>query len=263
MAIHDFLLQNPELSLIASGIGGMVLTVVTGWIKNRIQNKQGTFRYYVEHKLVAISTQDPVFGSVVVTWNNAPVSNLYLSTITLKNESLNDYEKVAIQTYTDNTRLLQERTQIEGAPKILEWTDHYKQLIHVEPGAAPTDQVWKLYHGQREHIIPVMNRGQVIKLSYLNSANNVDVGPAIWLSAHQKGVRLNFKPPQPEVLGVAQPIAAFVGVLLGVAVLVVLVSQFSNLWAVTIASMTYGLVAQVPGALAVKLYRKIRDMIGG
>jgi hypothetical protein len=250
--------HNEYVSIIAGGLGG----IVTAWLTQRVLNKRGIFTYSVNHTRVGVTAEDAVFGSVAVSWNGQPTPNLYLSTIEMKNESLNDYENVVVKTYTTDTKLMTEQTQLLDTPNVLEWSDKYKNDIHVPDGGTPTDHQWKLYNGQREYIIPILNRGQSIKITYLNSAQSSAM-PSIWLSVAIKGVRLKFQGPQNQILGVPQNQAAFVGVLLGLAILLVLALYLNMPWVAVTATMTYGFIAQLPGAYSIKLYRRLKDLIGG
>lgn len=137
------LLQNEYISIIAGGLGG----ILTAWLTQRILNKRGIFSYSVTHNRVGISTEDAVFGSVSVSWNGNTVQNLYLSTIEMKNESMNDYENVVICAYTSDTKLMTEQTQLIGTPNILENTEKYKKQLVVENGNEPTEQQWNIYNG--------------------------------------------------------------------------------------------------------------------
>lgn len=252
------LFTNEYVSIIAGGIGG----VITAWLTQRVLNKRGVFTYFVNHTRIGVSTEDAIFGSVAVSWNGKPIPNLFLSTIEMKNESMNDYENVVIRAYTSDTRLMTEQTQLLDTPNILEWSEKYKKQLHAESGQEPTDSQWNIYNGQREYLIPILNRGQSIKLTYLNSAKGADA-PTIWLSVAQKGVKLKFSSPQNQILGVPQPRAAFVGVLIGIAVVIALACLVTDPWIVAAASLTYGLIAQLPGAYVIKLLRRIREAIGG
>ncbi|AMK77834.1 MULTISPECIES: hypothetical protein [Methylomonas] len=252
------LFQSEYISIIAGGLGG----IVTAWLTQRVLNKRGIFTYSVTHTRVGVTAEDAIFGNVAVSWNGNPVQNLYLSTIEMKNESMNDYENVVVNAFTNDTLMMTEQTQLLDTPNILEWSEKYKNQLHVEPGSNPSEKQWTTYNGQREYIIPIFNRSQSIKITYLNSAKSNEM-PSIWLSIAQKGVKLKFRGPQNQILGVPQNQAAFVGVLLGVAVLVALVIFVAELWAVAIAAMTYGLVAQLPGAYAIKAIRRLREAIGG
>lgn len=251
-------LTGEYLSMVFGGIAG----IATAWITQRTLNKRGVFSYFVHHNKIGVSSDDPIFGKVSVTWNNLPIQHLYLSTIELKNESLNDYENVIIQTYTSDTKLLNESTYIVNSPKILELTDEYKKKIHVNKGEEPTDTQFNIYRGQREYIIPVFNRGQVIKINYLNSANTENT-PNIWLSSSVKGVKVKFQVPQRQVFGVSQPRAALVGALLGLLSLIPLTYFFSNTWVVGFLALAFGFFVVIPGAYTVKAYRFLREAVGG
>lgn len=87
--------------------------------------------------------------------------------------------------------------------------------------------------------------------------------PSIWLSTALKGVRLKFRAPQNQILGVPQGQAAFVGVLIGVVVLVFLAQASSEPWSIVTSAMVYGFIAQIPGAYTIKLMRRIREAVGG
>ena len=251
-------LQNPYVSAVTAALGGIVVT----WLTQRVLHKRGTFSYFVQHWPLGTSTEHPIFGSVSIAWNGNSVANLYLSTIELKNESMNDYQDVIIQTYTSNTLLLSEQTQVVDTPNIVEWSDAYKARMLVQPAAAPTEQQWNLYYRQRDYVVPVINRGQIIRFTYLNSATGKE-RPSIWLSVTQKGVRLKFRGPQEQIYGVPRPHAALVGVIIGLAGLLVLLWQVSDARIVGVVAFTYGLAAQFPGVLAIRLFRKLRAFLTG
>ncbi len=98
------LLTNEYISIIAGGLGG----VITAWLTQRVLNKRGVFTYFVNHTRVGVSAENAIFGSVAVSWNGNSIPNLYLSTLEMKNESMNDYENVVVQAYTNDTKLLTE-----------------------------------------------------------------------------------------------------------------------------------------------------------
>jgi len=50
---------------------------------------------------------------------------------------------------------------------------------------------------------------------------------------------------------------------MGIVVLVAIVVVALESWVVATAAMAYGLIAQVPGAYAIKLVRRIREAVGG
>jgi hypothetical protein len=246
------------ISIIAGGIGGIIVSLVT----QKILSKRGLFSYFVNHLRVGITTEDKIFGSVAVTWNNNPMPNLFLSTIELTNESLNDYEKIIIHTHSNTTKILSEYTQLLGTPNILEWSKSYKNRVFVEPGETPTKNQKDIYFSQREYIIPVFNRGQKIRITFLNSAKGPKV-PTIWVSVLEKGVKLKYKLPKRSIFGVPQPNAAIAGLFMGIVVIIFLGLFIKSNWIAIIIALIYGLIAQLPGAYIIKFLRKIREAIGG
>ena len=151
------------VSLVSTGIGAFLMFLI-----QKIVNKRGLFTYSVRHNKVGVSTDDAVFGTVQVTWKGIPINHLYLSTIELKNESLKDYESVVAKVFATDTNLLTERSELTGTTRSLQWTEEFSNKLVVESGAQPTQEQWHLYCNQREYLLPTMNRGQVVRLAYLN-----------------------------------------------------------------------------------------------
>lgn len=251
------LLKSEYLSIIFGGVAG----IITAWVTQRVLNKRGVFRYYVDHNRVGMSAKDSIFGDVQITWNQTNIDNLFLSTIELRNESLNDYEDVLVQTFTDDTNLLTERTAYSDSPNILEWTERYEEKIHVTEDQQFTQLQRDIYFGQREYIIPIFNRGQSVTITYLNTPKHHNT-PNIWLTVEKKGVRVKYRVPQNKILGISQPLAALSGVIIGIICLLPTVIFITNSWVVVFAAFIYGLIAQIPGALAIKALKKMREFIG-
>ena len=250
--------SNPYIVFLLGIVGG----VITTWITTRILNKRSTFSYSVTHNKIGVSATDPIFGDIAVTWNGSPASNLYLSTLELKNESLRDYENVILATTTANTNLLSESTRIADTPFTILWSEDYKARLHVEPGQSAADDQLRLYYAGREYLLPVFNRGQVVTISYLNSAHSDSIGPSIWLSGNIKGAKIKFREPNQEFFGVSAIHGTIVGL---VSVLIVLfpIVSLSNKWLIASVGLTYGFLAPVTGILMIKAFRFVRQAIGG
>ncbi len=252
------LFDNKYLFGTASGVGGMLLGLLVNWILN----KRALFTYFVNHYRVGVSTADAVFGSVQVTWNGNVMPNLYLSTIELMNQSMKDFENVVVRAYTNDTTLLTERTEIVGTTHILNWTNEYSNQLRVNPGQQPSPTQVQLYSSRRDYLIPTMNRYQVIRLHFLNSANTQNQ-PSIWLDVVHRGVKLKFRIPQNQFLGVPQQTAALIGGALGLVFIVFIISVVQNLWMAAFLSFLFGYLALLPGAYCVKLWRWLRELLGG
>ncbi len=189
--------------------------------------------------------------------------NLYLSTIEILNESSNDYENVDIRAYSNDILLLSEQTQIDDTSYILEWSDKYKKDLHVADGQEISQAQRDLYNRQREFNVPAINRGQIIKLTFLNSATG-NTDPSIWVDIQKKGIKLVFRRrPLNTIHGESQSHAAVVGVIMGFLVGAVLIANGTVLWQAVCVAMIYGLIAQTPGAYILKLWHKCREVIGG
>jgi hypothetical protein len=240
-----------------SGIAGAVLAVLT----QRVLSKRGLLTYTVVHSRVGVSADDAIFGSVKVTWNGNPVANLYTSTIELHNESLRDYDGVVIRVFTSDTSLLTERAEIVGTAQVLSWTPEFSSKLNVVPGQNATEAQLNLVYGGRDYIVPTMNRGQVIRMTFLNAAKGSNT-PTIWLDILHKGAKLEFRVPPQQFMGVPQPAAVLVGMLVGIAVLA-LVARFINvIWVAGAISMIYGVLVVIPGAVLLRTWRRIRAAIG-
>ena len=251
-------LQNRLVVALIAGVFGAVLMLLI----QRFLNKRGLFTYFVWHNRVGVSTNDAVFGSVRVTWNDNPVANLSSSTVELRNESLNDYENVIVRVFTSDTILLTERSEIVGTTHILKWTEAFVRGIAVPTGTQPTAAQQNIYTGQREYLIPTFNRGQLVRFTFLNAAKT-EKQPSLWLDIVHKGVKIKFRVAHNKFMGIPQPAAAIVGGVLGFILLGILIAIVDTVWVAALLSLVYGLLVLVPGALAIKLWRWLRDSFGG
>ena len=181
-------LNNRFILILLSAISGVVITLIT----QKILGKRSLLTYFVQHNRVGVSTDDSIFGIVRVTWNDNVVPNLYSSTLELRNESLKDYGNIVVRVFTNNTILLTERTEILGTTHSLKRSADFSQQLNVQPGAQPTAAQRNLYGRQREYLIPTLNRGQAVRLTFLNAASS-DQPPAIWLDILHKGIKVKFR----------------------------------------------------------------------
>src|SRR5689334_22500605 len=119
---------------------------------------------------------------------------------------MKDYENVVVRTFTSDTVLLTERTDIVDTTQIARWTDEFSQQLAVIPGQQPTEAQLNLHGMRREYLLPIVNRGQRVRFHFLNAAKTQQM-PSIWLEAVHKGVKVKFRPARIEILGVPQPTA--------------------------------------------------------
>lgn len=252
------LFDNKYLIGAASSVGGVLLTLIT----QQLLNKRALFTYFVNHFRVGVSTDDAIFGTVRVTWNGNEMANLYSSTVELMNESMKDFENVVVRAFTSDAILLTERTEIVGTTRSIHWPDEFKKELEVEHGGVPTNAQVDIYSHRRDYLVPVMNRGQVVRLHFLNAAKT-EKQPSIWLDVLHKGVKLKFSVPQNQIFGVAQPRAALVGSIIGFILIGIIIVSIKTVWVAALISLVYGFIAQIPGAWAIRAWRWLKESFGG
>lgn len=252
------MLESKLVIAAVSWAGGILAAVLV----QQILNRRRMLSYFVQHQYLGSTAQDSTFGNVEIKWNGSPVPNLYLSTVELTNESSRDLEKIKILAYTADTDLLSEFPQLVGTTQHIRYSPEFEDFITVPTGELPSETQLKDYRRRREYLIPVMNRGQVVRFQYLNSSNTSNQ-PSIWLESVHPGVTLKFKIQKPLVYGVPQPLAAFAGVISSIVFAVLLATYNQYVWLTAFGCLLYGLVAQLPGAFIVRAIRKFRQWITG
>lgn len=251
------IITNPWLFAAASGIGGAILTLGIGWVVG----KRSLFTYNVWHDRVAVSTDDASFGSVTVLWDGKPVPNLFLSTVELRNESLRDFTDVEVRVWSSTTRLLNERSEIVGTTQRIYWSEEYSALLLLPENGDATETQLQLWNSQRDYLIPAMNRGQVVRVSILNSAPG-PAPPNIWLETLHPGVKVQFRTVPQQFMGVPQPAAALTGTLAGILVVALIATLVDSVPLAAILAFLYGIVCMIPGAILLRSWRWVREALG-
>jgi len=241
-----------------SGVFGVLLTIVT----QRLLNRRSMFSYTVTHNRVGLSVEDAVYGSVKVTWNDNPVNRLYLSTVVVTNQSMKDHKSVVMRVFSNDTVLLAGTAFISDGIEPIDFSEEYKSKIAVRDGDAPTAEQYDLYSRQRDYMVPVINRGQILRFELLNTPCT-EAEPTVWLNILHKGIACKHHVHQQQVMGVPQLSAAWTGMLLsmlGVGIVLLLVKSAPL---AALISLAVGWFSILPGAYAVKFYRKMRDHLVG
>ena len=179
----------------------------------------------------------------------------------LKNTSLKDYENVLVRVFSNDAALLTETTYMVDTTRAIHWTSEFAQFLRIEPGGQPTAEQNERYSKQRDYLVPTMNRGQVVRLTFL-TVPAADQNPNLWLDIVHKGAKLKFQVRQVEFLGIPQSSAALAGAALSVVVYGFAIWLIDSVWAAAGLCLLFGLVATIPGALLLKLFRRIRSWIG-
>lgn len=251
------LIDNKALLSLLSAAGGALLTNLVAAYRSRIR----VIEYTVNHERVALSAEDVLFGTVAVTWEGLPVTNLYVSTVQIHNGTTTDYTNLEFKVWTGTTLLLTERAEVLGTTYRLAYTEAFVRALRVEPGDTPTPAQVTMFRHNREYRIPVLNRGQRVLIRYLTTVEPGADGPSVWVDMLYPGVQIVFRPVAPEIHGVAVKVALPLG-LLACLVLVGLVSVFvSQIWVAAVVCTLAGLTVQVIGAWLVRGFKFLRRII--
>lgn len=264
MAELDKILENQiVVSLLLLIIGGMITLIFS-----KISNKTSIFRYYTSSTKVGVSADDEVFGTVRSTWQGHDMRNLYISTIEVQNTSSKDFENIKFKVYSgEQTLLLNQRTEIVGTPDIIPWDKAYSQRIHIAEGEEATDSQVEEYRHNREYNLPVFNRGQTIRFSYLCTNPNDDDEPGVYISSYSKGIKLKSSTTPYLILnpifGVPIPVAITRALFISALVVIACGLWIDNIWIASSLSMFVGLTGQIFGAIEYKIERFIINTVSG
>jgi hypothetical protein len=256
------LLKNPYILSLFSLVMGAIIALII----SKIRNKSGIFGYYIIFNRIGLSADDSVLGSVRVTWQGHEVRNLHWYTIEVENLTSTDYENIIFKVFSGNdTVMLNEQTHVVDSPDIIRWSDTYREMFKVDNGSIPNELQLNGYYHRREYLLPVFNRTQKLKFTYLCTKPNDDLDPGIYISTPSKGVRLK-RLRNPAVIikpiwGVPVPAAISRALVLSILVIFACGLFINNVWLASFISMAIGLSGQIFGALTYKIEKFIKDVI--
>lgn len=257
MPDFSFLLDSRVLLSALSAVAGALFWNFVALHRARVR----VLAYVVTHDRVGFSVNDAIFGNVAVTWQGQPVTNLFVSTVTVENKTSSDYTGLSFKVYTGTTLLMTERSEIKGSTYIPIHTDAFLASVHVPQGQAPTALQQQIYWHSREYSVPVLNRGQSVVLTYLTTVPNATDAPAVWVDTLHPGITLQYKPNIPQIHGVPVRIALPVGFSICVVIVLVLSLVGVRPWLAASISAVVGLIAQSIGAGFYRVLRLVWQVI--
>jgi hypothetical protein len=220
-----------------------------------------TLEYSVSHDRVGVSADDAVFGSVAVTWQGNPVTNLFVSTVTVENNTSSDYTDLKLKVWTGSTFLLNERREIPGTTYLPEYTAEYGASIYVAPGVVATPAQQHTYWHSREYMVPVLNRKQRVVFTFLTTVPNSTEGPSAWVDILHSGVGVRFRPVEQRIHGVPVRIALPVGLVASIVIAVLTILVATKVWVAAVVCLFVGFVAQSVGAALYRLWRLVAKVL--
>ncbi len=256
------LIKHPVVVAIISLLAGTALASLVYKIRSRMLK----IHYFTNSTRIGFSQDDPVFGSIRVTWNQQPARNLHVITINFENISGNDIANLHLKAFVDaDTTLLGERSGIMETSFIVPWSDEFKQSINVTEGSVPTPAQQFIFLHNREYHLPSLNRYQKGQITFLCTRQTDDNIPRVYLETTTKGVFVR-KVPNPMftsglLWGVPIAKAAVHGIAIWIIALLLCGYFVSNRWIAIIIPAIAGLAASLFGAIEYKIVHAIKRRI--
>jgi hypothetical protein len=235
---------------------GILITAVYNKFKNRIV----TLRYKVWHSSLGASINDPKFGSVKVLYNESEVTNLFMSTLELKNDSQKDIENFNLDLKcNDNSMILVSRGTKKDSIKELNFTTQFQSLLDT----TKQEEIEKVNNimRTRNYNIPILNRGEKIEISMITS-NFKRERPYISAEVEQKGIKIKEQGAiQQEIFGEPLSVCVILGVLISVLILFPVTMLIKNVNLELITACIVGTLSTLWGLIIIKAYRLIVSLI--
>ena len=243
-------------------IGGAILSQM--WYRYR--QRMVTLRWQVLHQSLGISTNDALFGSIEVRYNNNPVPNLYFSTIDIHNESNSDLSEIELNlVFNDGTVIYISHGAVLGSANNLPFTESFASGLADVVQIPTDDPKWSEratpYMRRRDYRVPTLNRGASVRIGMLVQAPENQT-PIIQLASDHLGLKLVYHGPRPLIFGVERNTATLSGLFTGlIAILLVSSTQLGRNSAITVC-FVIGCTTAAMGAIVVRAIRWTRRILG-
>jgi len=237
-----------------SAFFGLLGATIT-FLAQRYRGRVKTLEYRVAHQSIGVSAEDATHGKIEVTWRGTPVANLYLSTLTVKNDTSADFKDLIVVVWSPNeTIILTEQYDMPDSAFLPQAKKEYAEAIFAASGGDP-DKVPETFYHRREYVFGVFNRGKTIKIHYLTSVPHGGT-PFVWMNTEQQGLESQFRPTVPEAWGVPVKSAGVWGIGLSLLLLPVIYAFTSKGWGVSLGWVA-GATSFAIGAMVLRICRAI------
>jgi hypothetical protein len=243
------------VALVFGALGALIRHVV-GRYSNRVQQLD----YTVVHDRAGISAEDEVFGRLSVLWQNQPVQNLWVSMVTIENNTSRDYEDITFRMWAaPTTNLLNARADIDGihVPRL---SPEFEEAVRVPAGGAPTAEQTEIFRHNREFLVRALNRGGRVRVGFWTTVIGGQQGPAIWVATQHPGVTMVFRPLVAQIHGVPVKAAVSLGLALSILFILILAALKVPAWPIVAFGLLIGLFAQSIGAGVYRFGRWLKRM---
>jgi len=234
-----------------------VAGLVTKHLFDLYRNKISKLQYSISKSFLGASGHDNYFGNVQILYNNNPVQNLFLCTITLVNTSNKDFNNLEITVWSEvDSLILVSHANKSNSINPLSLTQSYIQECQ-----NITDQNVKLVWSRRPYLIPVLNRDDSVTFSCLVTNPN-KTEPNIYLNCEHSGLKIEPTFVKPQLFwGENQGIAALYGLFVTAIGSIFIANCIESKAIVTLIVFLMAAFLLIPGVITLKIVKRIRKMI--
>lgn len=256
-----------DAKVLLGGVWAVVLAIA-GAVLVTVRGRIRVLQFTVEHDNLAVSIDDPAFGQVQVTYAGIPVTRLWRTRVTLRNDTGKDFEKLEVRVFTnEDTMLLGERIERSASSYKIGYTKAFEGTLALAAGVPPTPQQQHAFNHGRDFLVPVLNRNDWITWNFLTSVPLAHdgkpqaSGPSVWVEIQQAGLRVRYRPSVPLIHGVPVKTAATLGVIATVVAYLASAYLLRNPWLAAAPSGIVALFGQSIGAHMYKAYRLVIPVV--
>ncbi len=239
---------------IATFLGGALLVHLWEKFVHRIS----ILRYTVYHQYIALSSNIPGVGLIEILHDKIPVKSLYLSMVSVANDTNRDLANVEINLACDSHSIILFSQGTNKSSGInLHFTDNFSKILS---DYNPTTTDARDIAGNREYLAPVINRGDIIEFALLIT-NELSIFPFVSASCNHLGVKIKFqKAPRQKIFGESSAISILIGLIIGLIICYLFIYFNFSLTAGVWFSFLLGLMTSFIGLLLIKLFKFLRRL---
>ncbi len=234
---------------LASFLVGAFVTQV--W--NKFRTRTTVLRYFVYHYPAGSTVTDPRLGSVKVLYNETEVKNLYVSTVTLSNDSGRDLEDLVLNIESDpGSMIIEAHGRNQASLNDLRATEEFSNALTVAGQTMNYEPVAK----RRDYQVPVLNRGDDLQVVLLTT-NFKGNQPFLRVACDKPGVKLQQGTKRPELFGEPRDSSAAIGALIALGLCWPVVVWVPNKSVAVIAASVLGMTCIMLGVGVRKMVRVV------
>lgn len=233
----------------------VIVTLITKHYYDLHRNKIQIIKYTVTKIFAGASEDDKILGKVQVLHDNIPVENLYLCDVVFVNTTNKDFKDLQVEVWCDlDSEILRCSARKKGSIHVFKPTEKY-----VEECKNITTENAALIMSRLPYDIPILNRDDEVSFSCFVS-NNKGIKPVISLNCEHAGLKFEAIYVQPLLFwGENQAHGVIYGIIISTILMIPILYFISSKIIAAIVVFVLGICCLLPGALFLKLLRKMKN----